>query len=124
MSINVAESFNKVNTLAELMVGREKGTTEFLLGKEVTINDIECFDIPNNKGEMEMQVIFVTKEYPQYFFFGGYAIRKWFLEMLSKTDDGDVDQVYDAVRTQPIKVIASQGRTREGNTITKWTMVK
>lgn len=121
--MNIQEIAKKNQTLADIMVDREKGTTEELIDTGViTINNCENFDMTNEEGQSENLWAFTCKEHRGKFFFAGTVMKNIFVGLL-EAFDGDYIELYNAIEEQGLKVKFENGRTKKGRPITKVTVI-
>lgn len=118
MSINLRKVAQKSVTLAEIMEGRVKGTTEELIakGKPVIINDCEVMNMKTDEGE-ERVWAFTIDEDDKKFFFAGTVMKNIFEDILTACE-GDYAEMYSAVNTQHLVVQFKEGKTKKGRPIT------
>lgn len=115
--INFKKSAQKTTTLSELMIDRDKLTTEEIIenGGKVTIIDIEPTQLMKPNGKVDETWVYVTKEYPNNFSFAGLVLKRIFDEYL-KEYEGDVSQLRnDFAKAGGIEVQLSQGTTKGSN---------
>lgn len=115
--INFKKSAQKTTTLSELMIDREKLTTEEIIenGGEITIIDIEPTTLMRPNGKVDDTWIYVTKEYPDNFSFAGLVLKRIFDNYL-KEYEGDIGQLRADFKHQGgLEVRLSQGTTKGSN---------
>lgn len=121
--LNLNELLVEETCISMLMENREKGDTKDLIGKKVTINDIDFCELPNDDGEPEQQIVYTIKEESDKFYFGGFVIKKYFNTALSKLL-GDVSKLRELVRKQGVRMEFGQQKTKDGKrtvtTIKNW----
>ncbi len=109
----------RATNLGELMIDREKGTTEELIEcGVVTVTDVEFIELPNDSGKLEEQVAFITEEFDDKYFYAGTVFKNTIYKNL-KDLDGDVDALRNAYQTQNLKVEFSKGKTKDNKPCTK-----
>lgn len=86
------------------MDGREKGTTDELLGQVSTIADYGF--IPNDAGEA--YVVFITKERANKFYFGGSVLTA---RMLDLENDG----YHDAIVAEGLPMLLTAEKSKKTN---------
>lgn len=121
MAINLGKVLKKVNVLSELMVDREKGSTEELikLGK-VHINAVDYIEITNESGGKEMVYVFNIEEEEDKFYFAGTVLKDKFNQIVNDKEcfAGDYTAFYEEVENQTIAVEFRTGKTKKGKSIT------
>lgn len=123
MSINIKAVAKKATVIAEIMEGRDKGDTQDLIGRKVTINDVEECQLVNEDGEVEIVYAYTVDEFANKFYFAGYVLKKIFSEILSQCGD-NLEDMYKAVREQKLKVEFGSKKTKDGKrTVTTITVL-
>lgn len=115
--INFKKSAQKTTTLSELMIDRDKLTTEEIIeeGGKITIIDIEPTQLMKPNGKVDETWVYVTKEYPNNFSFAGLVLKRIFDGYL-KEYEGDVSQLRnDFTKAGGLEVQLSQGTTKGSN---------
>ena len=123
VELNLNELLVEETCISMLMENKEKGDTKDLIGKKVTINDIDFCELPNDDGEPEQQIVYTIKEEPDKFYFGGFVIKKYFNTALSKLF-GDISKLRELVKKQGVRMEFGQQKTKDGKrtvtTIKNW----
>lgn len=91
-----------LNNQSEVMVGREKGMTKEIIGKIVTICDYEF--LSGDDGEF---VVFVCKEIPEFFFFGGKVLT----DGIKQCDEHGYG---DEIRNDGLKIKLVERKSKKG----------
>lgn len=103
-------------SLCPLMAGREKLTSEDLIGKEVTIVEFDFATI-TEKGEKKTFPVLLLKEYPDHYYNGGTLLKK-LCEAWAAEYDGDIEAASnDLLRSGGVKIRVSATRTKTGNNL-------
>lgn len=107
----------KTLSLSDLMAGREKLTTEDLIGKTVTCVQFDFATI-NDKGTEKTFPVLIFDEYPDYYYTGGTLLNK----MCSAWADefgGDIAAASNALSDEGgVKIKFTSGKTKSGNNLT------
>lgn len=90
-----------------LMEGREKGETKDLLSQVSVISDYGF--IPNEAGEP--YVVFITKERPDKFYFGGSVLTARMTEL-------ETEGYHDAIIKEGLPVLFTAEKSKNGRTYT------
>lgn len=87
-----------------LMDGREKGDTKDLIATVCTITDYGF--LPNEAGEP--YAVFVVKEHPKKFFFGGSVLT-------ARLTDLHEEGYYDAIVAEGLPVLMTNAKAKKSN---------
>ena len=112
----------KTLSLSDLMAGREKITTEQLIGKTVTVTEFDFATI-TDRGEEKTFPILIFKELPDNYYCGGTLLAKMCAAWVAEYD-GDVAAASNALADEggvPIRFTA--GKTKSGNNLTNITVL-
>lgn len=107
----------KTLSLSDLMAGREKMTTEDLIGKTVTCVEFD-FAAINDKGTEKIFPVLIFAEYPDKYYTGGTLLNKM-CQAWAGEYDGDVSAASNALSDEGgVKIRFSSGKTKSGNNLT------
>lgn len=107
----------KTLSLSDLMAGREKMTTEDLIGKTVTCVEFDFATI-NDKGTEKIFPVLIFAEYPDKYYTGGTLLNKM-CQAWAGEYDGDVSAASNALSDEGgVKIRFSSGKTKSGNNLT------
>lgn len=107
----------KTLSLSDLMAGREKMTTEDLIGKTVTCVEFDFATI-NDKGTEKIFPVLIFAEYPDKYYTGGTLLNKMCQAWVAEYD-GDVSAASNALSDEGgVKIRFSSGKTKSGNNLT------
>ena len=96
----------------ELLANREKGKLEDVKGTEVTFRDFAMITVKDKKTEELKQVpAVVFDEYPEHYFFGGFAFR----QIIENMNDNDKAEL----RKDGLKILLEDCKTSDNKTFTK-----
>ena len=112
--LNFNELYGNEFSLSELMVEREKISTEDIVKyhpDKISINAVDKVEID---GE-EVYVYTFTEE-PKHFAFAGFVLKKFFDKVY---DNYKPEELNEALRVHPFTVRLVQGRTNDNKPITK-----
>ena len=116
-------------TMSELMNGRNKMDTEELIKKYpdgVIIDFIDNVNMSQEDGDTENVWIFVTKEQPDKFTFGGFVLAKIFNNILAEFE-GDYDTMIEeynsSLKEDKLRVKLERAKTKSKREITKVTVL-
>lgn len=116
-------------TMSELMNGRDKMDTEELIKKYpdgVIIDFIDNVNMSQEDGDTENVWIFVTKEQPDKFTFGGFVLAKIFNNILAEFE-GDYDTMIEeynsSLKEDKLRVKLERAKTKSKREITKVTVL-
>lgn len=116
------EAAKKATTLAQIMAGREKLSTEDIIKKHpngVHLTEIEYISYTQDGQDTEMWC-FVTSEEPRKFSFGGIVINNMFNNILAEVYEGDITEMCKDFKEQGgISIKLSNGKTAKGRQVTK-----
>lgn len=112
----------KTLSLSDLMAGREKMTTDDLLGQTVTCVEFDFAEITDD-GQKKVFPVLVFAEYPDRYYTGGTLLNKmcqaWAAEF-----DGDIGAASAALSDEGgVKIRFSAGKTKHGNNLTNITVM-
>lgn len=114
---NFREIAAKTLSLSELMAGREKLTTEELVGKTVTMMEFDFATI-EDKGEAKVFPVMVFAEFPNCYYSGGTLLKKMCQAFVAEYD-GDIAAASAALADDGgVKLRFSAGKTKSGNNLT------
>lgn len=103
-------------SLSPLISGREKLTSNDLVGQEVTITDFDFVTI-TDKGEEKTFPALLLAEYPDHYYNGGALLNKLCIAWAGAYD-GDVEEASNALHESGgVKVKISRKTTRSGNSL-------
>lgn len=105
----------ETSTLSKLMQGREKMSTEELLDKDITIIQ---FDSYVNTESGEIIYVFATREHLNNFTFAGAILKKYFMAFEEECKKENVDVNDYMVSQGGLKVRLTEGKTKQGRSIT------
>ena len=107
----------KTLSLSDLMAGREKMTTEDLIGKTATCVEFDFATI-NDKGTEKIFPVLIFAEYPDKYYTGGALLNKM-CQAWAAEYDGDVSAASNALSDEGgVKIRFSSGKTKSGNNLT------
>lgn len=107
----------KTLSLSDLMAGREKVTTDDLIGQTVTVIEFDFATI-KDKGEEKVFPVLLFKERPNEYYCGGTLLNKMCMAWAAEYD-GDVAAASNALCDEGgVKIRFSSGRTKNGNNLT------
>lgn len=116
-------------TMSELMNGRDKMDTEELIKKYpdgVIIDFIDNVNMSQEDGDTENVWIFVTKEQPDKFTFGGFVLAKIFNNILAEFE-GDygamIEEYNSSLKEDKLRVKLERAKTKSKREITKVTVL-
>lgn len=89
------------------MDGRDKGESRDLIGTVNTIIDYGF--LPNDRGEM--YVVFIVRERPKMFYFGGGVLT----DRMSQLDS---EGYYDEINVEGLPMLMTEKRSKNGRTYT------
>lgn len=112
----------KTLSLSDLMAGREKMTTDDLIGQTVTVKEFDFATI-KDKGVEKVFPVLIFEEYPDLYYCGGTLLMKmcsaWAAEF-----DGDVAAASNALSDEGgVKIRFTSGKTKSGNNLTNITVL-
>lgn len=116
-------------TMSELMNGRDKMDTEELIKKYpngVTIDFIDNVNMSQEDGDAENVWIFVTKEQPDKFTFGGFVLAKIFNNILAEFEgdyDAMIEEYNSSLKEDKLRVKLERAKTKTKREITKVTVL-
>lgn len=114
---NFREIAAKTLSLSDLMAGREKLTTEDLIGQTVTVTEFDFATI-TDKGVEKVFPVMIFSEYPNNYYSGGTLLKKM-CEAWAAEYDGDVSAASAALSDEGgVKIKFSSGKTKSGNNLT------
>ena len=107
----------KTLSLSDLMAGREKMTTDELIGQTVTVVEFDFATI-NDKGIEKTFPVLIFAEYPDRYYSGGTLLAKMCMAWAGEYD-GDVAAASAALSDEGgVKIRFSAGKTKSGNNLT------
>lgn len=107
----------KTLSLSDLMAGREKITTEELIGQTVTVTEFDFATI-KDKGIEKTFPVLIFEEYPDLYYSGGTLLNKMCQAWASEYD-GDIAAASNALADEGgVKIRFSSGKTKSGNNLT------
>lgn len=107
----------KTLSLSDLMAGREKLTTEDLIGQTVTVTEFDFATI-NDKGTDKTFPVLIFAEYPDRYYSGGTLLAKMCAAWAAEYD-GDISAASAALNDEGgVKIRFSAGKTKSGNNLT------
>lgn len=107
----------KTLSLSDLMAGREKMTTEELIGQTVTVTEFDFATI-NDKGVEKTFPVLIFAEFPDRYYSGGTLLAKMCMAWAGEYD-GDVAAASAALSDEGgVKIRFSAGKTKSGNNLT------
>ena len=119
---NFREIAAKTLSLSDLMAGREKMTTDELIGKIVTCIGFDFATITDH-GEEKTFPVLIFKEDPEKYYCGGTLLAKMCAAWAAEYD-GDVAAASDALYDEGgVKISFSSGKTKSGNNLTSVDVV-
>jgi hypothetical protein len=116
-------------TMSELMNGRDKMDTEELIKKYpdgVIIDFIDNVNMSQEDGDTENVWIFVTKEQPDKFTFGGFVLAKIFNNILAEFEgdyDAMIEEYNSSLKEDKLRVKLERAKTKSKREITKVTVL-
>ena len=114
---NFREIAAKTLSLSDLMAGREKMTTEDLIGQTVTCVEFDFATI-TDKGVEKTFPVLIFAEYPNHYYTGGTLLNKMCAAWASEYD-GDISAASNALSDEGgVKIRFSSGKTKSGNNLT------
>lgn len=114
---NFREIAAKTLSLSDLMAGREKITTEELIGQTVTVTEFDFATI-SDKGVEKVFPVLLFAEHPTRYYCGGTLLNKM-CQAWAAEYDGDVAAASNALSDEGgVKIRFSAGRTKSGNNLT------
>ena len=109
-------------SLSHLIAGKEKLTSNDLVGKEVTVTDFDFVTILD-KGEEKNFPVLLLKEYPANYYAGGALLNKLCCAWASEYD-GDVEAASNDLHSSGgVKIRISRTTTRTGNSLIRIDVV-
>lgn len=113
---NFREAAKAETTMSELMQGREKVTTDYIIRNYPTGVTIVEFDMITTEGKTFPVLAF--REDDKKFFMGGTVITNICLSWV-KAFEGDIKGASEALKASGgVTMILSAGRTKKGNNVT------
>lgn len=114
---NFREIAAKTLSLSDLMAGREKMTTEDLIGQTVTCVEFDFATITDKGAEKTFPVL-IFAEYPDRYYTGGTLLNKMCAAWAGEYD-GDISAASNALSDEGgVKIRFSSGKTKSGNNLT------
>ena len=114
---NFREIAAKTLSLSDLMAGREKLTTEELIGKTVTCVEFDFATI-TDKGLEKTFPVLIFAEFPDRYYSGGALLNKM-CQAWAAEYDGDIATASNALSDEGgVKIRFSAGKTKSGNNLT------
>lgn len=112
----------KTLSLSDLMAGREKITTEQLIGQTVTVIEFDFATI-TDRGEEKTFPVLIFKEFPNHYYCGGTLLAKMCMAW-SAEYDGDVAAASNALADEGgVQIRFTAGKTKSGNNLTNITVL-
>lgn len=119
---NFREIAAKTLSLSDLMAGREKMTTEDLIGQTVTCVEFDFATI-NDKGTEKTFPVLIFAEYPDRYYTGGTLLNKMCMAWAGEYD-GDISAASAALSDEGgVKIRFAAGKTKSGNNLTNITVM-
>ena len=114
---NFREIAAKTLSLSDLMAGREKITTEELIGQTVTCVEFDFATINDNGKEKTFPVL-IFAEHPDRYYSGGTLLNKM-CQAWAAEYDGDISAASNALSDEGgVKIRFRTGKTKSGNNLT------
>lgn len=101
---SLKERAKEMSAQLPVMEGREKGDTSELLGQISTITDYGF--LPNEAGEP--YAVFITKERPNKFYFGGTVLT-------ARLSDLDSEGYHDEITKDGLPVLFTESKSKKSN---------
>lgn len=112
----------KTLSLSDLMTGREKITTEQLIGQTVTVTEFDFATI-TDRGEEKTFPVLIFKELPNNYYCGGTLLAKMCMAWVAEYD-GDVAAASNALADEGgVQIRFTAGKTKSGNNLTNITVL-
>ena len=112
----------KTLSLSNLMAGREKMTTEDLIGQTVTVKEFDFATI-TDKGIEKVFPVLIFEEYPDRYYCGGTLLNKMCVAWANEFD-GDVTAASNALSDEGgVKIKFTATKTKSGNNLTNITVL-
>lgn len=112
----------KTLSLSDLMAGREKVTTDELIGKTVTVTEFDFATI-TDRGEEKTFPVLLFKELPDKYYCGGTLLAKMCMAWAAEYD-GDVAAASNALADEGgVQIRFTAGKTKSGNNLTNITVL-
>lgn len=112
----------KTLSLSDLMAGREKMTTDELIGQTVTVIEFD-FATVTDKGVEKVFPVLIFAEYPDRYYCGGALLNKMCVAWAAEFD-GDVGAASNALSDEGgVQIRFSTGKTKSGNNLTNITVL-
>ena len=119
---NFREIASKPLSLSDLMAGREKITTDELVGKTVTVTEFDFATITDAKGEKTFPIL-IFKEMPNKYYCGGFLLAKMCMAWTAEYD-GDAAAASNALADEGgVQIRFTAGKTKSGNSLTNITVL-
>lgn len=120
---NFREIASRTLSLSDLMAGREKITTEQLIGQTVTVTEFDFVTITDAKGKEKTFPVLLFKEFPNAFYCGGALLAKMCMAWVAEYD-GDVAAASNALADEGgVEIHFTAGKTKSGNNLTNITVL-
>lgn len=114
------QSAKKQTTLSPVMTGREKVSTDYIVGFEsgVTVTEFDLISMQNAAGETNVFPVLAFAEKPECYFFGGTVVTKIVSEWVSMYG-GDIEAASAELKASGgVKMKFRKTRTKNGNNVT------
>jgi hypothetical protein len=112
----------KTLSMSDLMDGREKITTEQLIGQTVTVTEFDFATI-TDRGEEKTFPVLIFKEFPNNYYCGGTLLAKMCMAWAAEYD-GDVASASNALADEGgVQIRFTAGKTKSGNNLTNITVL-
>lgn len=120
---NFREIAAKTLSLSDLMAGREKMTTEDLIGQTVTCVEFDFATITDPKQGEKTFPVLIFAEYPDHYYTGGTLLNKM-CQAWAAEYDGDISAASAALSDEGgVKIRFAAGKTKSGNNLTNITVM-
>ena len=104
----------ELTTLSPLMIDKEKLALEEIADGEQVVS-LDAVDLIELDGEEVC--VFTTKEYPNYFSFGGVALKNLVNGIMDKTK-ATIDEINVELSKTPLEMIFTRAKTKKGRDVT------